>query len=205
MVILGIYLYNETESTIENILPLPEPDGSPHALDFDGTSLWLGGRRSNNTNGIISYNPIYEIDPDNGEIISSIDNVSASGIALQDNYIYYSSFGQIVKITKDGEFIESIPIETAITSDIAIHNSKKYYSFNGETDPIIMIDETNNQEEFILETNVPDLYTLAIRDDNFVVVSNNHFRRFDLVSGEFLSDNKIEIDGWITAIAPYSR
>ena len=54
------------------------------------------------------------------------------------------------------------------------------------------INETTGQDEFILETDIPNLYTLSIRDDNFIVVSNNHFRRFDLNTKEHISDNKIE-------------
>ena len=200
----GIYLYNETESTIENILPLPEPDGSPHALDFDGNSLWLGGTRSNNDVGIITYNPIYEINPDTGEVISSIENIRTEGIAVSDNHIYYSTYGQINEITKTGTLVSSISVEDSGITDLALYNSKKYYVYNGTIDPIIWINETTGQNEFVLETNIPNLYTLSIRDDNFVVVSNNHFRRFDLNTGEHLSDIKIEIDGWITAIAPYN-
>lgn len=201
----GIYLYNETNSIIENILPLPEPNGSPHALDFDGNSLWLGGASSINETGILTYNPIYEINPDNGNVISTIDNVRAVGIAISDNHIFYSTYGQIVEITKTGTFVSSISVEDTGITDMAIYNSKKYYVYNGTIDPIIRINETTGQGEFILETDTPSLNTLSIRDDNFVVVSNNHFRRFDLNTGEHLSDIKIEIEGWITAITPYNR
>ncbi|WP_397362298.1 hypothetical protein [Olleya sp. R77988] len=202
----GIYLYNETNSTIENILPLPDSNGSPHALDFDGNSLWLGGAKSiDTTNGIVTHNPIYELNPDNGEVISTIDNIRTEGIAVSDNHIYYSTYGQIIEITKTGIFVSSTPIENTNINDIAIYDSNKYYVYNGSIDPIIRINETSGQNEFILETDIPNLYTLSIRDDNFVVVSNNHFRRFDLNTGEYLSDIKIEIDGWITAIAPYNR
>ncbi len=201
----GIYLYNETESTIEKILPLPEPEGSPHALDFDGTSLWLGGASSNNNNGIITYNPIYEINPDTGNVISIIENIRTEGIAIHGDHIYYSTYGQIVEITKTGTLVNSIPVEDSGITDLAIYNSNKYYVYNGAIDPIIKINETTGQNEFILETDIPNPYTLAIVDNNFVVVSNNHFRRFDLNTKEHLSDIKIEIDGWITAIAPYNR
>lgn len=201
----GIYLYNETESTIEKILPLPEPDGSPHALDFDGNSLWLGGASSNINNGIITYNPIYEINPDTGEVISTIENIRTEGIAVSNDHIYYSTYGQIVEITKTGTVVSSLPVEDSGITDFDIYNSINYYVYNGAIDPIIRINETTGQNEFILETDIPNLYTLSIVDDNFVVVSNNHFRRFDLNTREHLSDTNIEIDGWITAIAPYNR
>lgn len=203
----GIYLYNETKSIVEKVLPIPDPNGSPHALDFDGNSLWLGGARSigNPQTGIISYNPIYEINPDNGNVISTIDNVRTTGIAVSDNHIYYSTYGQIIEITKTGTFVSSTPIEDTGITDMAIYNSKKYYVYNGTIDPIIRINETIGQYEFILETDIPALNTLSIRDGNFVVVGNNHFRRFDFNTGEHLSDTNIEINGWITAIAPYNR
>ena len=200
----GIYLYNETESTVENVLPLPEPDGSPHALDFDGSSLWLGGARSNINNGVITYNPIYEINPETGDVLSMIENIRTEGIAVSGNHLYYATYGQIVKITKTGTFISSIPVEDSGITDFAMYNSKKYYIYNGAIDPIIRINETTGQNEFVLDTNIPNPHTLSIRDDHFVVVSNNHFRRFDLDTGEHLSDVEIEIDGWITAIAPYN-
>ncbi len=200
----GIYLYNETESTIENIIPLPEPDGSPHALDFDGQSLWIGGARSNFNNGIITYNPIYEINPITGEVISTIENIRTEGISVSGNHIYYATDGQINKITKTGTLVNSISVDDSGITDFELHNSKKYYVYNSTTDPIIRINETTGQNEFILETNTPSLYTLSIRDDNFVVVSNNHFRRFDLNTGQHISDIKIEIEGWITAITPFN-
>ena len=202
----GIYLYNETNSTIENILPLPDSNGSPHALDFDGSSLWLGGASSiNTTNGILTHNPIYELNPDNGEVISTIDNIRTEGISVSNNHIYYSTYGQIIEITKTGTFVSSTSVENTTINDIAICNSIKYYVYNGSIDPIIKVNEASGQDEFILETDIPNLYTLSIRDDNFVVVSNNHFRRFDINTGEHLSDIKIEINGWITAIAPYNK
>lgn len=201
----GIYLYNETKSIVEKILPLPDPDGSPHALAFDGKSLWLGGASSyHNSNGITTHNPLYELNPVNGNIISTIENIQTEGLASTENFIYYSTYGQIRKITKNGEFVNSVPVENVVINDLAIRNSELYYVYNGPIDPIIMVNEISGEEEFLTETQVTTLYTLAIHNDNFVVVTNgNYFRRIDRYTGEKLSDNKIQIEGWITAIAPY--
>lgn len=203
----GIYLYNESKSIVEKRLPLPDPNGSPQALDFDGKSLWLGGGQSyHNDNGINTHNPIYELNPENGNIISTIENIKTEGIASSENYIYYTTYNEIKKIKKDGELVDSIQVDNVIISDLAIENLEIYYVFNGEIDPIIRINELSGEEEFLTETEVTGLYTLAIHNDNLVVVArNNYLRRFDKYTGEHLSDKKIEIQGWITAIAPYNK
>ena len=77
----GIYLYNETTETIELKLDLPENLESPHALAYDGESLWVGG--------IGEKESIYQLNPENGAIISEIKNIKTEGIALLDEYLYY--------------------------------------------------------------------------------------------------------------------
>jgi len=79
----GISLYNETTLTIELELDLPENLESPHALAYDGTSLWVGGNGENES--------IYELNPETGAIKSEIRNISTEGIAVQDDYLYYSN------------------------------------------------------------------------------------------------------------------
>jgi len=195
----GIYLYNETKSKVEISFNIPENLTSPHALDYDGKSLWVGGMGDDQS--------IYELSPIDGSILSEIKNIETEGIACSNDEIYYSSNNEIHRIKKDG-----IPIETYLVSpnvviqDIDIYNSILYYVENGATDPIIKFDQLTQKSDTILYSNVSRLYTLATTEDNFIVVNDlNEIRRFDINSGEIVSDIKINIEGWITAIAPYKN
>ncbi len=192
----GIYLYNETDSIVELKLELPEKLTSPHALDFDGESLWIGGAESSAS--------IFEISPEDGSVLSEINNIRTQGIACVNDDLYYSGSRSIFRISKQGVPIETIPTQASVIQDIAINNANLYYVSNGETDPIFKI---NAIEEQILETEVTALYTLAVTADNFIVIANNKIRRFDINSGEKISDTKISLGfyGWITAIAPYNQ
>ena len=193
----GIYLYNETDSIVELKLELPEKLTSPHALDFDGESLWIGGANSSAS--------IFEISPIDGRILSEIDNVRTEGIASLNNDIYYAGSRNIYKISKQGGPIETIPTQANVIQDIAINSANLYYVSNGETDPIFKLNQINSTEEQLLETGVDALYTLAIQNENLIVVSDNKIRRFDINSGEKISDSNLYLNfyGWITAIAPY--
>ena len=195
----GIYLYNETESTIENTLPLPTQADSPHALEFDGEFLWLGGMGGNES--------IYKLNPEDGTVVSELTNIRTEGISYLNGELYYSFYGRIYQMSQDGTPIQEIILETDNNpSDIAINNSSLYYVYNGAIDPIIKINQTDSTEETIAETEVTALYTLAIDNDNLIVITNsNAIRRFDINSGERLSDTETIIDGWITAIVPYNR
>lgn len=62
----------------------------------------------------------------------------------------------------------------------------------------------NSTEEIIAETDMNALYTLTIRNENLITITNsNSIRRFDINTGRRISDTKTIIEGWITAIAPY--
>lgn len=192
----GIYLYNETNSVVERKLNLPDEIDSPHALAFDGKSLWLGGMGNNES--------IYELNPIDGSVISKISNTRAEGIAFLNEDLYYACDGNINRIKKDGTPIKSFSIPTNTIQDIAFSNSTLYYVVNSDTDPIIKFNLETEENNTVINTNVVGLYTLAIWRNDFIVIDDlNEIRRFDIVSGEKISDNKIYIDGWITAIALY--
>jgi hypothetical protein len=195
----GVYLYNETDSIVELKFELPEKLTSPHALDFDGESLWIGGAESSAS--------IFEISPIDGTILSEIGNIRTEGIACLNNDLYYAGSRDIFRISKQGVPIDTISTQASVIQDIAINNSNLYYASNMETDPIFKINQANSIEEKILETEVTALYTLTIQDNNIVVVADNKIRRFDINSGEKISDANIYINfyGWITAIAPYNQ
>lgn len=194
----GIYLYNETTSSIEKKIDLPNGFSSPHALDYDGKSLWIGGFQDSAS--------ILELSPVDGSILSEIENIRTEGIACFDDYIYYSGSTNIYKIDKQGVPIETISTQSNVIQDIAINQSTLYYVYNGVIDPIIKISSTDSTEGTLVETEVTGLYTLAIYNDNLIIITDsNEIRRFDINSGQKISDTTTIIEGWITAIAPYKK
>lgn len=195
----GIYLYNETNSSIERIIELPNQVESPHALEFDGEFLWLGGMGLNES--------IYKLNPEDGTVVSEINNIRTEGISYLNGELYYSFYGKIYRISQNGTLIQEITLSTENNpSDIEINNSVLYYVYNGPIDPIIKISPPNSTEETIVETEVSGLYTLAIHNDNLIVTTDsNKIRRFDINSGERISDTETIVEGWITAIVPYYK
>ena len=195
----GIYLYNETNSSIEKIIELPNQVDSPHALEFDGEFLWLGGMGENES--------IYKLNPEDGTVISELTNIRTEGISYLNGELYYSFYGKINRISQDGTPIQEIALSTNNNpTDIEINDSVMYYVHNGPIDPIVKINPTNSTEETIVETEVSGLYTLAVHDDNLIVITNfNEIRRFDITTGEKISDTETIIEGWITAIVPYDK
>ena len=195
----GIYLYNETNSSIEKIIELPNQVDSPHALEFDGEFLWLGGMGENES--------IYKLNPEDGTVISELTNIRTEGISYLNGELYYSFYGKINRISQDGTPIQEIALSTNNNpTDIEINDSVMYYVHNGPIDPIVKINPTNSTEETIVETQVSGLYTLAVHDDNLIVITNfNEIRRFDITTGEKISDTETIIEGWITAIVPYDK
>lgn len=195
----GIFLYNETKSVIEKTLELPEGIQSPHALEFDGEHLWLGGMGENES--------IYKLNSKNGSVVSEIQDARTEGISILNGELYYSFYSVIYKVNQNGEQIEKIKIPNGhFLSDIAINNSDIYYVYNESIDPIVKINTNDSEDEIIAETNVSSLCTLAIHKQSLVVITNsNQIRRFDINSGKKISDTETNIKGWITAIAPYNN
>ncbi|WP_341216338.1 hypothetical protein [uncultured Wocania sp.] len=194
-----IILYNETKSIIERTIDLPTQADSPHALEFDGEFLWLGGMGGNES--------IYKLNPEDGTVVSELTSIRTEGISYLNGELYYSFYGKIYQISQNGTLIQEITLSTNNNpSDIAINNSSLYYVYNGTIDPIIKINQTDSTEETIAETEVTALYTLAIHNDNLIVTTNsNAIRRFDISSGKRISDTETIIEGWITAIVPHNK
>ncbi|WP_189360220.1 hypothetical protein [Algibacter mikhailovii] len=196
----GIYLYNETTETIELKLDLPKNLESPHALAYDGESLWIGGNDENES--------IYELDPENGAIISEIKNIQTEGIALLNDHLYYSDYKIINKITKDGTSVEEISTQNSSYNipDIAIDDNNLYYLRYSEKDPVIKIGLSNRKESKINLTESTGTYCLTVSDNEIITINPiNEILRFNLETGVFISRTPTNIKGWITAIAPYNN
>ncbi|WP_375559132.1 DUF5050 domain-containing protein [Bernardetia sp. OM2101] len=178
---------------------MPTQVDSPHALEFNGEFLWLGGMGADES--------IYKLNPEDGTVVSKLTNIRTQGISYLNGKLYYSFYGRIYKISQDGTLIQEIILSTdSNPTDMAINNSSLYYVYNGAIDPIIKINQTGSTEEIITETEITGLYTLAIQNDNLIVTTNsNAIRRFDINSGERISDTETIIEGWITAIVPFNK
>ena len=196
----GIYLYNETTSTIELKIDLPENLKSPHALAYDGVSLWVGGNGENES--------IYQLNPETGAIISEIRNIKTEGIALLDEYLYYSSDQVINKIEKNGTFVEAIPTKNSSYNipDIAIYGSFLYYLRYSENESVIKLKLSTKTESAVPIIQSTGTYCLAVFENEIVTVTAlNEISHSNIRTGAFISTNPTEIKGWITAIAPYSQ
>lgn len=196
----GIYLYNETSGLLEIELDLPKALESPHALAYDGESLWVGGIGENES--------IHQIDPQTGAILSEISGIRTEGIAVDKDYLYYSVYETniINKIEKNGTFVEEIITQNASLSipDIAIDGNNLYYLRYTATEPVVKLNLSNKNEIFIALAESVDTYSLAIFNSEIIGVTLlNGISRFEQNSGDFISSNLTGIEGWITAIAPY--
>lgn len=196
----GIYLYNETTETIELKLDLPKNLESPHALAYDGESLWVGGNGENES--------IYQLNPENGAIRSEIKNIQTEGIALLNEYLYYSDYKIINKINKDGTPVEEISTQNSSYNipDIAIDDNNLYYLRYSEKDPVIKIGLSNRKESKIDLTASTGTYCLTVSNNEIITINPfNEINRFNLETGAFISTTITNIEGWITAIAPYNK
>ncbi len=195
----GIYLYNETTSTIELKLDLPENLKSPHALAYDGISLWVGGNGENES--------IYQLNPETGAIISEIRNIKTEGIALLDDYLYYSNDQVINKIEKNGTLVEAIPTKNSSYNipDIAIYGNDLYYLRYSENEPVIKLNLSRKTESIISNIASTGTYCLTVSNYEIITVTAlNEISHHNIRTGAFISTKPTEIKGWITAIAPYN-
>lgn len=194
----GIYLYNETASEVELKLDLPKNLESPHALAYDGESLWVGG--------IGESESIYQLNPENGAIISEIKNIKTEGIALLNEYLFYSSDKMINKIERNGTLVEEISTKNSSYNipDLAIDGNNIYYLRYSEKEPVIKLNLSNKKESKIPLTESTGTYCLTISNDEIITINPfNEIIHFDQKTGEFISNNATIIKGWITAIAPF--
>ncbi|MFD0836811.1 hypothetical protein ACFQ0I_13615 [Mariniflexile aquimaris] len=196
----GIYLYNETTSTIELKLDLPENLKSPHALAFDGESLWVGGNSDNES--------VYQLNPETGAIISEIKNIKTEGIAVLDTYLYYSSDHVINKIEKNGTLIEAIPTKNSSYNipDIAIYGGFLFYLRYSEKESVIKLKLSTKTESVVPGIISSGTYCLAVFNNEIITVTAlNEISHNNIKTGATISTHPTEIKGWITAIAPYSQ
>lgn len=192
----GIHLYDEATGTTDLSFDLPADIKSPHALAFDGESLWLGGMGENEF--------LYELSPIDGSVRSKIPNIRTEGLAIVGDEIYYSEHSEVFRMTKNGIKLNNFTVNTTVINDIAVHQGSVYVAINGETDPIYLLDQQKNQLKELLDTKVTALYTLAVYDNYFVFVGDaSQLVRVDIGNKQEISRTTIKMPfSWVTAITP---
>ena len=169
-------------------------------MAYDGESLWVGGMGENES--------IYQLNPENGGIISEIRNIKTEGIALLNEFLYYSDYKIINKINKDGTLVESISTKNSSYNipDIAIDANNLYYLRYSEKEPVIKIGLSHRIESKIPLTESTGTYCLTVSNNEIITINPfNEISRFSLKTGEFISNKTTNIKGWIRAIAPYDK
>lgn len=197
-----IVLYNLTDSLIEHRFSTPVGLVSPHALAWDGTSLWVGGVGANDS--------IYEIDPADGSVLRTIPGIRTEGLATAGTTIWYSTASPIadslIQISREGVELRKIPVPDEVINDLDTNGQWLYYAVNDDIDRIVRVDPvTGAATDFIIDTvEGNELYALALFKDYVYVIDNqsrgNTLRTFDRTTGEFISDARIYISGWITGV-----
>ena len=88
--------------------------------------------------------------------------------------------------------------------DIAINGSNLYYLRYSEDEPIIRLNLTSNTEHIKYGIENNDTYCLSIFNNEIITVSAlNEINHNYLQTGGYKSSHPTDINGWITAIAPY--
>lgn len=194
----GIYLFDEAQQQILAQLPLPPGVTSPHALAWDGASLWLGD---------MAAGSIYEIDPDSGAVLSTLPGIRTEGIAVDNGTLWYSgeapgSFDMnLVHIERDGTLLGSIQLDVPVVQDLALVDGSPYYLINDDVDRIVRVDPATGTSTDVAQNVYVAPYSLAYDGAHFAVAIDGIIRRFDPTTGALVSEDPFGVPGWITAIA----
>lgn len=190
----GIYLFDETHQEVIRRLPLPdEAARSPHALAWDGRSLWIGGAAFGES--------VAELDPETGAVRSAWSRiVQTEGIAIEDGRYWYFE-GALHEVTPEGAIIAFHPLPEVVVQDLVAADGVLYYLVNDDLDRIMRFDpDTEALREIARGVDVAP-YALGFDGTNLVVAVHGRMRRYDPSSGAFVRESPLGVPGWITAIA----
>lgn len=200
----GMYLYDMTSQQILLHLDLPPGAESPHALAYDGKSLWLGE---------IVSETIYEIDPADGAVLSTITGVRTEGLAVDGDHLWYSAdlYGypetSLVQIDHNGSVQKEILVSPTVIQDIAFDGASLYYLVNDELDRIVRVDPASGAESQVADHVAAGLapYALSYDGKHLASIDNaangNELRRYDVLTGATVSVTPFGVPGWVSAIA----
>lgn len=210
----GIILYNETTDEIEKLLPIPNPELSSHALDYDGGSLWLSGALPSKTNPYRECDTLFQISPEDGSVISAMPGIRTQGVSVSDDYIYYSgwSFSRaaIYTITKAGELVDTYQTEELIHSLEVIEGVEMYAMTANKESPLLHLDLATNKLDTIFLPGHKSRRNIIIENNEIITIeqgginSPNILKRYNKETQELISEKIISVNGWLTAFAPYT-
>ena len=193
----GLFLFDEARQAIIRRLPLPDGVTSPHALAWDGRSLWLGG---------VDAEPgIREIDPADGRVLSRWAFAVTEGIAIDGDTLWYaaviSTLIPLVHVAGDGTTLESITLPEVTVQDLVMADGALYYLVDDDADRIMRFDPaTRSSTELVRNVDVAP-YSLGFDGAHLAVAVDGRIRRYDPSTGALESDRPFAVPGWITAIA----
>ncbi len=191
----GMYLFDESAQEVLRQLPLPDGVTSPHAILWDGSSLWLGGHDR--------VPAIREIDPETGAVRSLWAGVVTEGVATDgESYFYVAdAISPLLRVDRAGTVLSSIALPEGTIQDLVWARGALYYLVNDGPDRIVRLDPETGAREDVARTGLGAPYSLGF-DGTFVVVAmNGRAYRFDPETGELVSDSDFAVPGWITAIS----
>ena len=193
----GLYLFDEARQELLRQLPLPDGVTSPHALAWDGRSLWLGG---------VDVEPaVREIDPESGRVLSRWSGVVTEGIAVTDGTFWYAgvtnAFVPLVHVGRDGTTLDSLPLPEAAVQDLVSARGALFYLVNDGEDRIVRLDPSSGAAADLARGVDAAPNALGFDGSALAVAVDQRIRRFDPESGALVSERPFAVPGWITAIA----
>ncbi len=195
----GIFLFDEEQQQVLAHLDLPPQVTSPHALAYDGTSLWLGEMGSQGA--------IHELDPVTGDVRSTIAGVRTEGIAVDGDTLWYagedpSTFAMnLMHIRRDGTVLDTLPMTAPVVQDLTFDGSSLYYLINDDQDRVLRVDPVTGAESQLFDQVFVAPYALAFDGQHLAVAADGTIKRYDPVTGAQVSSGPLGVAGWISAIA----
>jgi len=194
----GMYLYEDGNGNILRRLSLPARSQEPHALEFDGTHLWLADPHPEV--------PLFKIDPNNGEVVASYPNPVGTGLAMANGNFYVAKPGVVEVTTPQGEVQRTIEIPGTNITDLAVKDNILFYATTrnsgwGQTTDLVRYNmETGLSKVLIGEQQ--EVWTMATMQNDWAFVNDfNNICRFESRYNEMVVDIPVPIDGDITSIS----
>ena len=184
---------------------------SPHALAFDGGSIWVGGMSSHAT--------IYQLNPADGSTLSTIFNIRSQGISIIESTLWCVEETEpymephLVQYDLSGKRIQKFGLDDRGITDMTVIGDTFYYSVNDGLDRIVKVLLNPFEVNDLIENTVSSeaISTLANKNGLLYVVDNGGYsnreyyqllKSFDPNTQELVGADTLKISGWITAIAP---